>query len=99
MSDYRHEANNAAQRAFRRMLENHLRTGEWNPTLVAAWNAAERDFDGLTEPELDALHEATMADLADLEALDVPLAVFPFSWTPVELVFPEGEARVMWGNR
>ena len=78
----RHEANDAAQRAFRRMLEHHLRTGEWNTALVADYAAAEHAFDELPEFMLDALHEATHAELtelADAEGLpDVPLAAIPW---------------------
>ena len=42
----------------------------------------------MVDARMDALHEATHADLADLAAFpDIPLALV------------EGDARAMWGNR
>lgn len=81
----------AAQRAFRLMLEHYLDTGRWDATLMADWRAAEDDEDALEEWQLDAIHEATMADLDDLAAAelpDVPLAAIS-----------ESEFRALWGDR
>ena len=99
MSDIRTVVDSEAQRAFRAMLDNHIRTRAWNPVLVATYESAERSLDELTDPEIDALFEATQADLEDLRALDVPLAVIPFAWTPIADVIAECESRGQWGDR
>jgi hypothetical protein len=100
MSDIRTVVDSEAQRAFRAMLDNHIRTRAWNPTLVATYESAERSLDELSDPELDALFEATQADLEDLRVLgDIPLAVIPLAWTPAEAVLPESELRALFGDR
>lgn len=79
--DIRH-ANDTAQKAFRRMLEHHLRTGEWDAGLIADWSNAERVFDETPEWMLDAQHDAVMAEIEELAdrdlgtfVPDVPLAL------------------------
>ena len=93
--DIRHAVNDAAQRAFRRMLEHHERTGEWSPALIRDWHAADALCLAVSDvPEwvLDANHDAVMAEmdeLADAEGLpDVPLAAVT-----------ESEFRALWGDR
>jgi len=48
-------------------------------------DAIRKAFRLPTEAELDALHEATQADLEDLRVADIPLA--------------ENESRALWGDR
>jgi hypothetical protein len=52
----------------------------WASTVAA--NLAIRAAFRLTEAQLDAAHEATMADLADLAEAEAPLA----DWSPGEIV-------------
>lgn len=79
MVDLGKMANDAAQRALHNANEHYYRTGRRSPALDAAYDAAERWVDSVTaQPEwlLDALHEATMADLDDLAAgYEAPLAI------------------------
>lgn len=100
MAEIRHEANRDAQRAFRRLLNDHLATGQWSARLTREWQDAEQllvdiDFlETLPEPVLDALHEAVMADMDDLRDNDP-------SWLPdIPLAaITESELREMWGGR
>jgi hypothetical protein len=97
----REEANRDAQRAFKRMLEVRDRTGAWDPRLWREYQEAEdvvSDIDALyalPEAYLDALFDATQGELEDLRVLDpqwlpdIPLAVVPMDWTPVEDVTPQ----------
>ncbi len=89
--DLRHDANGPAQRAFRRMLDHYLKTGEWSPLLIADWRAAEDAADAIPEWLLDAQHDAVIAELDELAdqefgplLVDVPLAAIPMDWTRIE---------------
>lgn len=101
MADIRHEANDAAQRAWTRLREHHSRTQRWHPILEREYLLAEqmvRDieaFEAMPEHLLDALHEAMTDDLADRAELedglpDIPLALaVPMEWTRIEDVSPQ----------
>jgi len=95
-------AHERAQRRFRRMLDQRT-YGDPTSRTTRLYVQAERLIDRLRGEEeafdldmraidarMDALHEATHADLDDLAAFpgfpDIPLAA-------------EGELRAMWGNR
>ncbi len=97
MADIREQVNTAAQRAFRRMLEHHERTGEWSPALMRDWHAADAlHLAVLDLPEwlLDANHDAVMAEMDELaDAEDDRLPDIPLA------TVTESEYRALWGDR